>query len=197
MNCFSISLTSLLYMRHVLSTYKTKFNVTACGTGWSFMALNLDPKQTRNQEFLKAREVSWNQGTSINNHLQHEKERSQRQKSPLFLLQTFKNCTLNDTFNPQMTAIRAFFPKIRTIFSSLQKRELETSPTPPQVTRLAKPYNVVWTAVEHQRKSFLSIFTRKILSEDKIKTILWFLLKNLIAFSFCNNFSSCIVSYAL
>ena len=96
-----------------------------------------------------------------------------------------------------MTAIRAFFPKIRTIFSSLQKRVLETSPTPPQVTLLAKPYNVVWTAVEHQRKSFLSIFTRKILSEDKIKTILWFLLKNLIAFSFCNNFSSCIVSYAL
>ena len=35
--------------------------------------------QTRNQEFSKVVEFSCNQDTSINNHLQHKKERPRRE----------------------------------------------------------------------------------------------------------------------
>ena len=36
--------------------------------------------QARNQEFFRAGEFSWNYGTSINIHLQHEKESFRREK---------------------------------------------------------------------------------------------------------------------
>ena len=35
--------------------------------------------QARNQERFRAGEFSWNKGTSINMHLQHEKERFRRE----------------------------------------------------------------------------------------------------------------------
>ena len=43
--------------------------------------------QTRNQEFFKAEEFSWNEGTTINIHLQHKKGRFRREEiSGLFAL---------------------------------------------------------------------------------------------------------------
>ena len=41
-------------------------------------------QQARNQEFFRAGEFSSNKGTSINIHLQHEKERPRREKSTGF-----------------------------------------------------------------------------------------------------------------
>ena len=73
----------------------------------------------RNQEFFRAEEFSWNLGTLINNNVQHEKEILPRnEKSPVFFLETLKNFILIDKFNPQMTKIRAFFPKIKALFSN-------------------------------------------------------------------------------
>ena len=40
--------------------------------------------QGRNQEFFRAGEFSWNLGTSINIHLQHDKERPRTEKFPGF-----------------------------------------------------------------------------------------------------------------
>ena len=82
---------------------------------------------TRN--FFRAGECSWNQGTSINIHLQHEIKRPRMEKiSGFFRLETLENCILNENFYPQMTTIRAFFPQIRALFSNFRKRARETSP---------------------------------------------------------------------
>ena len=73
--------------------------------------------QARNQEFFRAGKFSWNQSTLVNNHVQHEKEiLPRREKSPVLFLGTLKNCILNAKFNPQMSTIRAFLPKIRALF---------------------------------------------------------------------------------
>ena len=53
-----------------------------------------------------------------------------------FLLETLKNCILNEKCNPQMTKIRASFPKIRLLFPNFWKRAGETFPLPSIVTRL-------------------------------------------------------------
>ena len=87
--------------------------------------------QTRNKEFSGQGSIAWNQGTSINNHLQHEKKMPLREKSPFFPLETLKNCSLNKKFYSQMTTIRAFFLKIGTLFSNFRKRAGETSLPPP------------------------------------------------------------------
>ena len=42
------------------------------------------PNQVSNQEFYWAGEVSWNEDTSINNYLQHTKERPRREKLESF-----------------------------------------------------------------------------------------------------------------
>ena len=84
---------------------------------------------TRN--FFRAGECSWNQGTSINIHLQHEIKRPRMEKiSGFFRLETLENCILNENFYPQMTTIKAFFPQIRALFSNFRKRARETSPSP-------------------------------------------------------------------
>ena len=75
--------------------------------------------QLRNQDLFRAGEFSWNQGTLINNYVQHEKEiLPRREKSPISFLETLKNGILNEKFNPQMTTIRAFLPKIRVLFTN-------------------------------------------------------------------------------
>ena len=78
--------------------------------------------QARNQEFFRAGKFSWNQGTLVNNHVQHEKEiLPRREKSPVLFLGTLKNCILNAKFNPQMSTIRAFCPKLGHFFSIFEK----------------------------------------------------------------------------
>ena len=47
------------------------------------MKFAIEP-QARNQGFFRAGEFSWNMDTSINNHLQLEKEKPRREKSPVF-----------------------------------------------------------------------------------------------------------------
>ena len=96
-------------------------------------------KQADNQEFFRAGKFSWNQGTSINNHLQQEKERPHRKKFSFFCLRTPKICTLNEKFNPQMTTIRVF-PKIRALFSNFRKRAVETSLPSPLQLRACKTW---------------------------------------------------------
>ena len=93
------------------------------------------PKKARNHEFFRAREFSWNQGTLINNHLQDEKEKSRREKSSVFLLETPKNYTLNKKFNLQMTTVRVF-PKIRALFFHISEKGHGRSPLPRLVTHL-------------------------------------------------------------
>ena len=90
-------------------------------------------QQARNQEFFR---VSSNQGTFINVHLQHEKEKPRREKYTGFPLETLKNFILNEKLYPQMTTIRAIFLQIWAFFSNFQKRAGETSPLPPLVTPL-------------------------------------------------------------
>ena len=93
---------------------------------------------TANQQLFRAGNISWNQGTSVNNHLHQEKERSRRAKSLFFLLETLKNFTVNEKFNRQMTPIRVYFPKIRALFSNFRKRQGRPHPFPSPllVTRL-------------------------------------------------------------
>ena len=71
--------------------------------------------------------------TLIKSHLENEKEKPAVKHLRIFLLETLRNCIINDKFNPQMTTIRAFFPKIRALFSIFQKGH---SRPPPLVTRL-------------------------------------------------------------
>ena len=73
-----------------------------------------------NQEFFRAGELSWNQGTSI--HLQQEKQRAHREKNIcFFILETLKNFILNEKCYPQMTKIWAFFLQIRAHFTIFKK----------------------------------------------------------------------------
>ena len=92
--------------------------------------------QARNQEFFRAGEFSSNQGTLINIHLQHEKERSCREK---IYLKTLKNFTLNEKFYPQMTTIKTFFLEFRVLFSSFRKSAGESSSSPPLPTSSYAP----------------------------------------------------------
>ena len=83
--------------------------------------------EARNQEFFRSGEFSWNQGTSTNNHLQNEKERSRRTKiSSFFSWKLLKKFTINEKFNAQMTAIRAFFPKFGYFFLISRKEQRRT-----------------------------------------------------------------------
>ena len=73
----------------------------------------------RNQEFFRAGEVSWNQDTSINNHLQHEKKDFTGKNLRFFLLEAFKNCTYNW---PQLGH---FFPKLGHFFPISKKGRVD------------------------------------------------------------------------
>ena len=86
-------------------------------------------------------------GTLINNDVQHEKERFRREKYPVFLPEIPKNCILNEKFNPKMTTIRAFFPKI------VEKNKGRPPPLSPLVTHL-------WRKAVHEQKWLLRIFKK-------------------------------------
>ena len=61
----------------------------------------IDPYyRVRNQEFFRAGEFSWNYGTLINIHLQQNKEKLRREKSPIFCPEILKNCIVNEKFYP-------------------------------------------------------------------------------------------------
>ena len=84
--------------------------------------------QARNGIF-QGRGVFWNQGTSINIHLQHKKER--QGKNFVFIrLETLKKFILNEKFYPQMTTIRTIFfsPNQGTFFQFLQKSRGDRPP---------------------------------------------------------------------
>ena len=100
--------------------------------------------QARNQEIFRAGDFSWNQGTFIKIQLQHKKEKPRREKiTDFFCLETLKNCILNEKFYPQMTTIRAFFPKLGHFFPIFRKRQGRPPlPLPPIVTRLQLVLNV-------------------------------------------------------
>ena len=87
-------------------------------------------KQASNQEFFRTPEFSSNQVTSINNHLQHKKERPHREKSKVF------SPGNSLKFNPWMTAIRIFFENQGTFFQFLKKDRGDLPPFLPLVTRL-------------------------------------------------------------
>ena len=107
--------------------------------------------QVHNLVCFRAAEFSWNQGALINSHLQNEKEKPTEKHLRIFLLETLRNCILNDKFNPQITTIRAFFPKIGHFFLIFEKGHARP---PPLVTRLrfhasqiiltAKSYHIYW-----------------------------------------------------
>ena len=56
--------------------------------------------QVHNLACFMAGEFSWNQDTLINNHLQNEKKNPAEKNLLFFLLETLRNCILNDKFNP-------------------------------------------------------------------------------------------------
>ena len=66
------------------------------------LTLSILTLQARNYEFYRAEEdFSWNKGTSINIHLQHEKERSRKEKNLRFVrLETLKKFILNEKLYP-------------------------------------------------------------------------------------------------
>ena len=118
-----------------------------------------------NQEFLRAEEVSWNKGTSINIELQHQKEKQRREKiSVFFYLETLKNFILNEKFCTQKTTIRAFFLQIRALFSNFRKRAGETSP-PPHLQLRAWMYLILFFQKRIQNQ-FLRHVLRMILTKN-------------------------------
>ena len=64
--------------------------------------------QAGNQEFFRAGEFSWNQGTLVNIHPQHEKERPRKEKICGFSPGN-SNFILKEKFYPQMLTIRGLF----------------------------------------------------------------------------------------
>ena len=46
--------------------------------------MNIEMYQTRNKDFFRAGEFSWNYGTSINIHLQYNEETPAENKYPVF-----------------------------------------------------------------------------------------------------------------
>ena len=83
-----------------------------------------------NQELFRAGEVSSNLGTSINIHLQHEKERPRRQKIYGFFTQKVLKIYFKWYIYTYMTKIRTFFLQIRVLFPNSWKRAGETYPSP-------------------------------------------------------------------
>ena len=117
---------------------RTRSNLKSCGylNKPRIWLLTLHQSlQARNQDFFRVREFSWNQGTSINIHLQHQKEKSRRIKiSRFFALETLKNFILNDKCYLKMTTIRSFFLQIRALFSNFQKGQGRPLPSPLQLS---------------------------------------------------------------
>ena len=109
----------------VLNVWSQKMNV--CDSNQAKLK-----SQARNQEFLRAGEFSWYQGTFIKIHLPYKKEKPCREKiTNLFAWKLFKNCIFNEKFYPQMTTIRAFFPKLGHFFPIFQKGQGRPPPLPP------------------------------------------------------------------
>ena len=109
--------------------------------------------QGRKQEFFRTGEVSWNQGTSINVDVKHQKEKPRREKiSGFFTWKLLKNCTLNEKFYSQMTTIRAIFLQIAARFSNLRKRARKTSPPFPH----PPSYSYAPALSDSIKKSFIS-----------------------------------------
>ena len=81
-----------------------------------------------NLVYFRAGEFSWNQDKQhYNKQSFRKRERKARSEtSPDF---SPRNCIINDKFNPQMTTIRAFFPKIRALSFNFSKRAQQTSPS--------------------------------------------------------------------
>ena len=64
-------------------------------------------------------------------HIATTREKKATQKKSFFTLETLKSCILNETFNPYMTPIGKFFPKIRALFSNFWKRAAKSTPLLP------------------------------------------------------------------
>ena len=77
--------------------------------------------EANKHKFLRAREVSWKQGTLINilPETQEKKGSAGKHFAVFFLLDT--SYFLNRKFNSKMNRIKAFFPYIRTPFLILKK----------------------------------------------------------------------------
>ena len=80
------------------------------------------------EDFVVGGEFFWNYSTSINIHLQLDKERPRGEKMSGFHQETLENFILDEKFYLQMTTIRTFFLQIRALFSNFGKKVGETSP---------------------------------------------------------------------
>ena len=90
--------------------------------------------QAHNQTFLMAWEISWNQGTliSISSKTHFVKKGPRGKYLGVFSSRYSENYILNGKFNPKIDTIRAFFPKIRALFSNF-KKEQGRPPSLPQL----------------------------------------------------------------
>ena len=90
--------------------------------------------QARNQEFLRATEVSWNEGTSINIlPTTHQKE--QGKILEFFLLDALKTEFQMRPLTHRWTQLEYFSPKVRALFSIFKivqaRLHVLLTPTPP------------------------------------------------------------------
>ena len=133
--------------------------------------------QARNQEFFRAWEVSWDQGTLVNIHLQHEKERPCRGKiSSFFAWIVLKREILPiDDHNQGI-----FSPNQGNFFHFSKKGEGKTHP--PLVTRL--PYLSQRLDCYHEPNNAFDQFAIKmVMMEKKQRENCWgFTPKNLKAY---------------
>ena len=106
----------------------------------------------RNQEFFRERECSWNQGTSINIHLQHKKEKPRREKISVF----FAWKLLKIAFHK----LGHFFP----IFEKGQGGDLPPSSYAPNVIIIKHSWNA-----GAKDRSFYPIFNKRF---DHLQTLL-------------------------
>ena len=95
-------------------------------------------RQGRNQEFFRAGEFSWNQGTLINiSFITHERKAPQGKIWGFFLPETHKTTFFKWNIKTQDDHNQGIFSKVRTLFSNFWKRAEEIlPPSPPLVTRL-------------------------------------------------------------
>ena len=111
--------------------------------------------QAHNQEFFRPGKFSWNQGTSINIHLQHEKKDPAGGNFPFFRLETLKNFILNEKFHLTDDHNQYISSANQDTFFQFSKKGLGRPPSPP-LPLLVTPLRNSWHGYKSQELVFLS-----------------------------------------
>ena len=113
--------------------------------------------QARNQEFFRPGKFSWNQGTSINIHLQHEKKGPPGGNFPFFPLETLKNFILNEKFHLTDDHNQYISSANQDTFFQFSKKGLGRPPSPPPFPFQLRTCEILGMVINHRNWSFFQL----------------------------------------